>query len=93
MVREEKRGEKRRGSVMERDTEMERLTEIMRKISRGREREREDGVEERLRGCQEVGLDRQVPSLLRNYGRVRFLSYATPEGQSCREGNNRRLLR
>ena len=54
-VREEKRGEKRRGSVMERDTEMERLTEIMRKISRGREREREDGVEERLRGCQEVG--------------------------------------
>ena len=55
MVREEKRGEKRRGSVMERDTEMERLTEIMRKISRGREREREEGVEKRLRGCQEVG--------------------------------------
>ena len=54
-VREEKRGEKRRGSVMERDTEMERLTEIMRKISRGREREREEGVEKRLRGCQEVG--------------------------------------
>ena len=38
MVREDKRGEKRRGSVMERDTEMERLTEIMRKISRGRGR-------------------------------------------------------
>lgn len=38
-------------------------------------------------------VDCQVPSLLRNYGRVRFLSYATPEGQSCGEGNNLRLLR
>ena len=31
------------------------FSSIMRKISRGREQEREDGVEKRLRGCQEVG--------------------------------------
>lgn len=47
--------EEKRGSVMERDTEMEGLTETMKKISGGRGREREEGVEKRLRGCQEVG--------------------------------------
>ena len=53
MVREEKRGEKRRcNGERHRDGETDRDSK---EGTWGRGREREEGVEKGLRGCQEVG--------------------------------------